>query len=180
MPHVRGYYRADGTWVSPHWRSGLAQDYGDLSLEGDGVTALVFWIICLTPLTLLSIGLGLTAHDVDYYGMALMFGAVDAGCLFMVCRRWRLQRAQDAARIRQELQQALDAARQRREGPPIETRSAPNSSSYQINEWLQWQTLDGRPGPYAPTARPRRPSCARCGTQKYGHPGAEVCFWCGA
>lgn len=178
VPHVRGYYRADGTWVTPHWREGPSADYGDLDLEINGATVLLFLIICLTPLTLLCVGLGWAA-DVDYFGGAWFCATADAGCVLMLRRRWRLQRAQEVARMRRELQLALDDERQRREAPPAEGNLAPNPYADRVNEWLLWQTPDGRPGPYAPTARPRRPSCTRCGTQKYGHPGAEVCFWCG-
>ncbi|GAA5004785.1 hypothetical protein [Streptomyces siamensis] len=179
MPHVRGHYRADGTWVSPHWRSGPTRDYGEVPPEIGGFTVLLFLIICLTPLTLLFIGLGWTAHA-DYFGAVLLCGAAAAGCLLLVHRGRRLQRAEEAARIRREMQQALDEERRRRASRRAEPRSVPNPSAYRIDEWLQWRTPDGRPGPYAPTDRPRRPVCPRCGTQKYGHPGAEVCFWCGA
>lgn len=179
VPHVRGYYRADGTWVSPHWRSDSAGHYEDLALDGDGATALLFWIICLTPLTLLFVGLGWSAHA-DYFGAALLCGAADAGCVLMLRRRWRLQRAEETARIRREIQQALNDARRRREAPSTGPRFVLSPHADRISELLQWQTPDGRPGPYGPTARPRRPTCTRCGTQKYGHPGAEICFWCGA
>jgi hypothetical protein len=179
VPHVRGYYRADGTWVSPHWRSGPEGHYGDLALEIDGATVLLLLIICLTPLTVLFMGLGGTAHA-DYFGPAFLCAIADTGCVLMLHRRWRLQRAEEVARTRREIQRGLDDARRLRETRPAEPRSLSSPYADRVNEFVQWQTPDGRPGPYAPTDRPRRPACTRCGTQKYGRPGAEVCLWCGA
>ncbi|MGC0337840.1 hypothetical protein [Streptomyces sp. SLBN-8D4] len=179
MAHVRGYHRADGTWVSPHWRSDPVG--AGLADESDG-SSIWYWVMGFTALALLHLGLALTA-DASYLAGFILFGAADAGCLYTARRIRDERRAQEAERARRQRWEHDLAEQARNRVGTYGTDLAAGSAERQAHwarEWQQWQTPDGRPGPYAPTGRPPRPTCHRCGTQKHGHPGAEVCFWCGA
>ncbi|MGW1914945.1 hypothetical protein ACWCQS_30525 [Streptomyces sp. NPDC002076] len=178
MPHVRGYYRADGTWVSPHERG--APIGARITGEEDG-SSIWYWIMGFTALTLLHVGLAVTAAP-DYLMGAALFGAADVGALLIAKRIGAERRVLEAERFRQQSSQKDEAERARRELDAYVSDLAAAGAEHvreRIHDLEQWQTPDGRPGPYAPTVRPPRPTCPRCGTQKYGHPGSETCFWCG-